>query len=145
MRIEKEKELKALEEKRKAQMERELQGAFDEDDHVVEPEEEVNGRRSSGVSSLIAMSKFKTMSSLNKRKQPVAQMWDDTPHVYAMLKRPHVEVRTPGTPLDRHVRRKGGAGPPPGRCGACIGCASLLRCENGEGYKRAEEVIDIIR
>ena len=79
-----------------------------------------------------------------KRQKPVKQMWDDTPHVYSMNKNPFVEELKPGTPLDRHRRRQKEKMPAQ-RCGACIGCSALLRCERKGGYQRAVEVIDIIR
>ena len=56
IRLEREKEAKKMEEKRKAQMERELQGTFEEEDHMVEPEENIP---QANTTSLLAMSKFK--------------------------------------------------------------------------------------
>ena len=145
IRVEKEKEQRILEEKRKKQMERELQGGFDEEDHIVEPEESGDAsRQSTGLASPLTMSKFKSTSSV-KRGKPPKQMWDDTPHLYAMRKKPHEEARAPGTPLDRHLQRQTREWPTAGRCGECVGCAALLRCENVGGYKRVKEVVDIIR
>jgi hypothetical protein len=82
-----------------------------------------------------------------KAQEGGAMHWDDTPNVYHLNDVPVELEIAPATPHSRHVDRLDRLKkfPPPGRCGSCIGCMALLRCENQGAYKRTDEAIDLIR
>ncbi|GMH93018.1 hypothetical protein TrST_g3840 [Triparma strigata] len=150
---ERERILKLEEEERKKQEERmKEQLELEELGMAAAPGEEVGGGGSedSAVNLLVAskiLKKVHTRSSLygKKKKKKKKDLWDDTPHLYYLNRVPFREEVKPGTPHSRHAFRKNFVYPPPERCGACIGCSALLRCENQGAYTRTAETVDLIR
>ncbi|GMH54373.1 hypothetical protein TrLO_g6427 [Triparma laevis f. longispina] len=142
------------EEERKKQEERmKQQRELEELGMAVAPGEEVGERRGSvgGMAGSLAaakmLKKVQTHSSLygKKKKKKGKELWDDTPHVYYLNRVPFREEVKSGTPHSRHAFRKNFVYPPPDRCGNCIGCSALLRCENQGAYVRTAETVDLIK
>jgi hypothetical protein len=91
--------------------------------------------------------KRKTMSKRAKREisDGADHIWDDTPNTYMLVKVPHIGNVKEGTPASRHRDRQSRNWPTKGRCGRCIGCSALTRCENQGAYTRTDEAIEVIK
>ena len=80
------------------------------------------------------------------RTAQISDVWDNNPVSFTRMSIPHEEIVRPKTPLYIHeVRKKTSAALQKHRCGSCIGCMALTRCENQGAYSLTDETVQLIR